>query len=142
MSKAILRAHFEQIWNHKDASGIERFIAPDYRGFETEALISGIAGYKEHFATLTTAFPDLRITIEVILEGDGRAAARYVVEATHRGPFGEIPPTGRRVRVTGEAIIRVENRRIVEEHANSDALGLLKQLGVIPGTVNVPPLIF
>jgi hypothetical protein len=82
MSKAILRPHFEQIWNSKDASGIERFIAPDYRGFETEALISGVAGYTAHFATLTTAFPDLRLTIEVLLEGDGRAAARYVVEAS------------------------------------------------------------
>ena len=142
MSKAILRAHFEQIWNSKDASGIERFIAPDYRGFETEALIAGVAGYKEHFATLTTAFPDLRLTIEVILEGDGRAAARYVVEATHTGPFGEIPPTGKRVRVTGETIIRVEHRQIVEEHANSDTLGLLQQLGVIPRTVKVPPLLF
>ena len=141
MSKAILRAHFEQIWNHKDASGIERFIAPGYRGFEAEALIAGIAGYKEHFETLTTAFPDLRLTIEVLLEGDGRAAARWVMEATHRGPFGELPPTGKRVRMTGESIIRVSGRQIVEEHANSDALGLLKQLGVLPGTVKVPPLI-
>ena len=142
MSKALFRAHIEQIWNNKDASGIERFIAPAYRGLETEALIAGVAGCKAHFATLTTAFPDLRLTIEVLLEGDGRAAARYVVEATHTGPFGEIPPTGRRVRVTGEAIIRVENRQIVEEHANSDALGLLQQLGVLPGTVRVPPLLF
>ena len=142
MSKAILRAHFEQIWNNKDASGIKRFIAPAYRGFETEALISGIAGYKAHFATLTTAFPDLRRTIDVLLEGDGRAGARSVAEATHRGPFGEIPPTGKRVRVTGEASIRVETRRIVEEHANADALGLLLQLGVAPGTVTVPPLLF
>jgi hypothetical protein len=46
------------------------------------------------------------------------------------------------VRVTGEAIIRVSNRQIVEEHANSDALGLLQQLGVIPGTVAIPPLLF
>lgn len=142
MSKAILRAHFEQIWNNKDASGIERFIAPTYRGFESEALISGIEGYKQHFETLTTAFPDLRITIEVILEGEDRAAARYFVEATHRGAFGDIPPTGKRVRVTGEAIIRVSNRQIVEEHANADTLGLLKQLGVIPETVNVPALLF
>jgi predicted ester cyclase len=142
MSVAIFRAHIEQIWNSKDASGIQRFIAPAYRGFETEALISGIAGYKEHFAALTTAFPDLRITIDVALEGADRAAARYVVVATHTGPFGEIPPTGKRVRVTGEAIIRVSNRQIVEEHANSDALGLLQQLGVIPGTVAIPPLLF
>ena len=142
MSAAIFRAHIEQIWNNQDASGIERFIAPTYRGLETEELISGIAGYKHHFETLTTAFPDLRITIAVILEGDDRAAARFFVEATHKGDFGGIPPTGKRVRITGEAIIRVGNRQIVEEHANSDALGLLKQLGVIPGTVKIPPLLF
>ncbi len=142
MSKAILRAHFEQIWNNKDASGIERFIAPDYRGLDAEELISGIAGYKQHFETVTTAFPDLRITIEVLLEGDDRAAARWFVEATHRGDFGDLPPTGKRVRMTGESIIRVSNRRIVEEHGNADTLGLLKQLGVIPGTVRVPLLLF
>ena len=142
MSKAILREHFEQIWNNKDASGIERFIAPNYRGFDGAELISGIAGYKQHFVTITTAFPDLRITIEVILEGDGRAAARWFVEATHTGPFGEIPPTGKRVRMTGIAIIRTSNRQIVEEHANSDALGLLKQIGVIPESAKVPPLLF
>lgn len=142
MSKAILRAHFEQIWNNKDASGIERFIAPGYRGLDAEALISGVEGYKEHFEEITAAFPDLRLTIEVLLEGDDRAAARWFMEATHRGPFGELPPTGRRVRMTGESIIRVSDRRIVEEHGNADVLGLLLQLGALPGTVRVPPLLF
>jgi predicted ester cyclase len=155
MSKAILRAHFEQIWNNKDASAIERFIAPNYRGFEGAELISGIEGYKRHFVTLTTAFPDTRITIEVpitappgpevILEEGGLTAARWFVEGTHTGPFGDIQPTGKRVRVTGIAIIRISNRQIVEEYANSDTLGLLKQLGIIPITpesVKVPPFFF
>jgi hypothetical protein len=66
---SIIREHFEQIWNNKDVSGIERFIARDYRGFEAAELISGIAGYKQHFETITTAFPDLRITIEVLMQG-------------------------------------------------------------------------
>jgi predicted ester cyclase len=147
MSKAIFQAHIEQIWNNKDASGIERFIAPNYRGFDAAELISGIEGYKQHFVTLTTAFPDLRITIEVILEevireGETRAAARFVVEATHTGNLGDIPPTGKRVRVTGIAVVRIRNRQIVEEHANSDTLGLLKQLGVISESVKVPLFIF
>ena len=53
MSKAIFREHFEQIWNRKDASGIERFIAPTYRGFHAAELISGIEGYKHHLASRT-----------------------------------------------------------------------------------------
>ena len=146
MSKAIFREHFEQIWNKKDASAIERFIAPNYRGFESAELISGIEGYKQHFRTITTGFQDLRITIEVILDeverDAARVAARWFVEATHTGHFGDIPPTGRRVRMTGIAIVRISNRLIVEEHANSDALGLLKQIGVLPESVKIPPLIF
>lgn len=142
MSKAIFREHIEQIWNNKDASGIERFIAPNYRGFDATEVISGIAGYKQHFVTLTTAFPDQRLTIEALLEQDDRVVARWVVEATHTGPFGDLPPTGKRIRVTGIAIARISTRQIVEEHGNSDTLGLLKQLGVVPGTVKVVPLLF
>ena len=146
MSEAVFREHFEQIWNNKDAGAIERFIAPTYRGFDAEELISGVAGYKQHFETITTAFPDMRIAIDVILEEparDGtRVAARYVVEATHAGPFGDIPPTGKRVRVTGTAIARIRNRQLVEEHANADALRLLQQIGGMPGPVQVPPLFF
>jgi predicted ester cyclase len=146
MSEAIFRAHIEQIWNNKDAGAIERFIAPQYRGFDADEVISGIEAYKQHFAVLTTAFPDLHITIEVILdEADRdatRAAARWFVQATHTGNFGDIPPTGKRVRVTGTAIVQVSNRQIVQEHANSDALGLLRQIGPTTGAVKIPPLIF
>jgi predicted ester cyclase len=86
--------------------------------------------------------PDLRITIEAILEEAGRVTARWVAEATHIGHFGEIPPTGTRVRMTGIAIARIRNRQLVEEHANSDALGLLMQISVIPESVKVAPMVF
>lgn len=139
---SIIREHFEQIWNNKDVRGIERFIARDYRGFDAAELISGIAGYKQHFETITTAFPDLRITIEVLMAEENREAARWFVEATHTGRLGTIPPSGKRVRMTGIAIVRTSNDQIVEEHANSDALGLLTQIGITPESVNVPPLFF
>jgi predicted ester cyclase len=148
MSEAVFRAHFEQIWNQRDASAIARFIAPTYRGFEADELIAGVAGYTQHFETLTTAFPDLRLTIDVLfaaVERDAsRVAARYVAEATHTGPLGTISPTGRRVRVTGSALVRITNRQLVEEYANADTLGLLRQLGVVPeiATVTLPPLLF
>ena len=141
MSKRIFFEHIEQIWNNKDASGIERFIAPNYRGFDAEEVISGLEGYKEHFVTLTTGFPDLQITIEDMQEED-RVVARFFVEATHTGDFVGIPPTGRRVRITGIAIALISNGKLVEEHANSDGLGLMKQLGVIPEPPKIPPLVF
>jgi hypothetical protein len=48
-NKAIFSEHIEQIWNNGDANGIERFIAPNYVGFDAAEVISGIEGYKQHF---------------------------------------------------------------------------------------------
>jgi predicted ester cyclase len=64
------------------------------------------------------------------------------VEAAHTGNFGDVPPTGKRVRMTGIAIARIRNRQIVDEYANSDTLGLLKQIGITPESVKVPPFFF
>jgi predicted ester cyclase len=141
-NKTIYRDHFEALWNAKDGDQLERFIAPNYRGFEVETVITGLEGYKEHFLTLTGAFPDVVITIQSILAEQDLVSARYVVEATHRGDFAGIPPTGNRVVVTAQSVARIENGLIVEEHANPDSLGLLRQLGITSPSVTVPPLIF
>jgi steroid delta-isomerase-like uncharacterized protein len=134
MSKAVFVAHIEQIWNNKDASGIERFIAPNFRGHDPAdpEVISGIAGYKRHFQTLTTGFPDLRITIEEMLgERDG-VVARWFVEATHAGDFAGIPPTGKRVRVSGISVVRISTGQLFLEHGISDTLGLMRQITDLP----------
>jgi predicted ester cyclase len=142
MSKAIFRDHFEQIWNNKDTSAIERFIAPNYRGFDAEELISGIEGYKLHFRTITAAFPDTRLTIKALLAEADHVTGRWFFEGTHTGNFGTIPPTGLRVHMTGIAVARIVNLKLVEEHTNADVLGLMRQLGVFPGSAKVPPLFF
>ena len=139
-NEALFREHIEQIWNNGDASGIERFIAPNFVGHDAAEVISGIEGYKRYFETLTTAFTDIRITIEALLAEEDRVAARLLIEATHTGNFGGIPPTGKRVRVPGIAIARIGSRQLVEGHANQDTLGLLRQIGVIPESVKGAPL--
>jgi predicted ester cyclase len=43
-----------------------------------------------------------------------------------------IPPTGKQVSFTGIEIDRINDGKFVEGWANSDDLGLMQQLGVIP----------
>jgi steroid delta-isomerase-like uncharacterized protein len=140
VSKAVFIEHIEQIWNNGDARAIERFIARNYVGVDPAEpeVIRGVEGYKQHFVTLTTGFPDMRITIDDIMAEGDRVAARWHVEATHTGPFGDLPPTGRRISVTGIDIARITNYQIVIQHANSDTLGMLRQLGVILEPPKVP----
>ncbi len=43
-----------------------------------------------------------------------------------------IPPTGKQVTMSGIAIYRLVDGKIVEQWGVNDMLGLLQQLGVVP----------
>lgn len=93
----------------------------------------GLEGIKRAFGVFRVAFPDLHFTVEdLIAEGD-RVACRITTRGTHTGDFQGIPPTGKRVTQTGIDILRLAGGKIVERWGEFDSLGLLQQLGVVPG---------
>jgi steroid delta-isomerase-like uncharacterized protein len=94
--------------------------------------IRGIEGFRQFAETLRNAFPDLHFEVhERIMEGD-RIALRYTVTGTHQGDFQQIPATGKRVAVTAISVNHIRDGKVAEAWNNSDTLGLLQQLGVIP----------
>ncbi len=92
----------------------------------------GAAGHKPLGRLFATAFPDGRYVLEdEVAEGD-RVASRYTFRGTHLGAFGAVLPTGRTVAARGINVHRLAGGRIVEQWAQFDALGLLRQLGALP----------
>jgi steroid delta-isomerase-like uncharacterized protein len=86
------------------------------------------------YQTFFTAFPDLQFEVtHVVADGD-YVTVRGVQRATHTGDFMGIPPTDKEVAWTGTAIFRFnEEGKIVERWQDLDQLGLMMQLGAIPG---------
>jgi steroid delta-isomerase-like uncharacterized protein len=79
------------------------------------------------------AFPDLLWTVEeMVAEGD-TVAVRYTMTGTHRGSFAGVPPTDKAVVAQSMAFYRLADGKIVEERAQLDMLGVLQQLGAVPG---------
>jgi predicted ester cyclase len=89
-----------------------------------------LAGFKQMIAGLLAAFPDLRLTIEDQVVAGDKAATRWVAEGTNSGALGNVPPTGRRVRVNGLILDRVIDGRVVERWEQWDQMGMLQQLGL------------
>ena len=63
---------------------------------------------------------------------DDKVVTRWTAVGSHQGELMGIPPTGRRVTVTGITINRIVGGKIMETWNNYDALGQLQQLGVVP----------
>ena len=132
-NKALNRRFVEEVINQGNIEAIDELIDP---GVVEHAAPPGVPtgreGAKQFFAIVRSAFPDLHHTIEdMIAEGD-KVVMRSTWSGTHQGEFMGIPATGRRVRVSAIDISRVADGRIVEHWEQSDALGLMQQLGVIP----------
>jgi predicted ester cyclase len=80
------------------------------------------------------AFPDLNHTIEEqIVEGNA-VVTRGIASGTHQAPLGDIPATGKRVELPYIMIFRFEGRVFTEGREVFDELGLMQQLGLIPGS--------
>lgn len=79
-----------------------------------------------------SAFPDEETNFEdQIAEGD-KVVSRMTSQATHTGEFQGIPPTGKKITVTGIWIDRVVDGKIVERWGQVDMLGVMQQLGAVP----------
>ena len=95
-------------------------------------LPPGKEGVRIWASIFRKAFPDVRsIAEDVIVEGD-KVVERFTAWGTFNGEFMGIPPTGKAGSTTGINIFRVSNGKIVEHWGNSDDLGMMQKMGVIP----------
>lgn len=131
-NKTLVRRGIEEVYNRGNLAVVDEVAARDFVIHLPSEEIHGPEGAKQYVAALRSAFPDLHIAIEdQIAEGD-KVVTRWTASATHTGAFQGIPPTGKRGSMTGIDIDRIADGKVVECWVNSDDLGLLQQLGVIP----------
>lgn len=78
-----------------------------------------------------TAFPDLKAEVDLILADGDLVSVRWTARGTNTAAGGGIPATGKRVQTSGTTVFRFENGAIAEEWTAGDALGLLRQLGLM-----------
>ena len=63
---------------------------------------------------------------------EGKVVTRLTMRGTNLGPFRGMPPTGKKVEISGVSIGRFAGGKAIEGWLFSDSLGMLQQLGVIP----------
>ena len=69
--------------------------------------------------------------IEDIFASGDKVVVRITGRGIHRGEYEGVPPTGKRVSMSGIAIYRIAHGKIVEEWSQADRLDFLRQLGAV-----------
>ena len=128
--KALIRRFYEEVWNKGNLDAADTIFADDYVRHDLRPgnPLPGPAGQKKIAADFRAAFPDLHMTIDVIVAEGDMIAARWTMEGTNTGQWGNIPPTGKRAKFSGVNIFRIANGRVVEIWNHRDDLGVMQQL--------------
>lgn len=121
----------------KDREALGRCYAPDAIAVTPDSgEVKGREAIVEWFDQFMTAFPDLQFDpIAEHEDGDSAIDEGYVI-ATNTGPItmptGEIPPTGKRVRLRECDVAVVSDGLVKEHHFYYDQAEFMEQLGLTP----------
>jgi steroid delta-isomerase-like uncharacterized protein len=133
-NKNIVRRLYDEVWNKRKLDLVAGLISPSHA--LNDPFVSGSQVgpelYRRRILELTASFPDLRFTLDDLIAEKDKVVAAWVISATHKGEFMNIPATGKKVSVEGITIHYIRNGKILDSNARWDAVGLLRQLGAFP----------
>jgi steroid delta-isomerase-like uncharacterized protein len=135
-NKATARRFMEETFGGGKPELVDAVLDPDFVRYDPyieSGEVRGAQTVKGNIEWFRNAFPDLSCTVEEqVAEGD-KVVSRWTVRGTHRGDFFGVAGTGNRVEFTGMQIDRFdESGKIVEERAEFDLLGAMRQMGAVP----------
>lgn len=131
LAEAHVRAFNERGWNR--AADI---YAPDVEVVEPGGTTVGIEDFLRHAQGFATAFPDSRMQVTTMIDATDRAVVEGVYTGTHTGPLatpqGQVPPTGRTLRLPICLVFEAVAGRIASNHVYYDQMTFAAQLGLLP----------
>ncbi|MFH9002055.1 ester cyclase [Streptomyces afghaniensis] len=132
MNKRIMERYTSEYLPGRDPALASKFVSPDIVVHSGGQMWQGRGTYLGIVAANLKAFPDLKWTVQDMRAEGDTVAVRYTMTGTHEGPFAGVEATGKAIRSESMAFYRLSHGKIVEERAQLDMLGILRQMGAIP----------
>ncbi|HEV7395215.1 MAG TPA: ester cyclase [Pyrinomonadaceae bacterium] len=134
-NEALVKRWFEEVWNQGRADAVDEMLAEDgiVHGLSDESgqPLQGPEAFKTFHGAFRGAFPDINVIVEdTISEGD-KLAVRCTVRGKHTGAGLGFDATHADMDITGMAIVRIKDGKIVEAWNNFDFMTMHRQLGTI-----------
>jgi steroid delta-isomerase-like uncharacterized protein len=133
-NRAVIQRFIEEVLNQQKLAVAKEIVAENFVELDPfPGQGPGRQGLKDVLAVFIAGFPDMHWTIEEqIAEGD-KVMTRFTWTGSQQGAFMGIPATGKQVKVKGVVIDRVVDGWMVDSRILMDTMGMLQQLGVLPG---------
>ena len=133
-NKAVVRRFVEEIFVQGRKATVDELLADDFVAHTWPSTTGDPKqDLKSAIDRAAAGLSDPEFTIDdLVAEGD-RVAARVTTAATQTGEFMGMPPTGKRYSIEEIHWFRLRDGKVVEHWHQFDQMGMMKQLGAMPG---------
>ena len=133
-NKAVVRCLYDEVWNKRRLELVDEIISPSHALHDPNLAGSAVGpeAYKRQVTRFIAGIPDLRFTIEDVVEEKEKVAVAWTISGTHKGDFMNIPATNKKLSVDGITIAHIVNGKIMDSYVSWDLWGLMHQLGAVP----------
>jgi predicted ester cyclase len=133
-NKAVVKEFIDRLFTAGDLSVLDELVAPGYVDHDPPFGATGtVEGWRAMAAMIRDAFPDWHSDLHALYGQDDIVVERFTASGTHKGEIFGIHPSETVCALAGINVFRVRDGKIVERWGRVDELGMLRQLGAVPG---------
>lgn len=118
---AIAKEALERVCSGKALDSLRRYYSQEFVDHVNDMKFQGLEGARRSVELYTKILSDLDVVVKQQVTDGDRVTSRFVVSGKS---------FGKRVRINGITISRIQDGLIVEDWSVTDTLGMLRQLGV------------
>lgn len=125
-------------FSRNDFAGVLELTSDDWVGTIVPfgQTFHGKEGFLQFMHGFKDAFPEMVISLDNQVIGDGQVTNEISTTAVHAGPLqtpnGVVPATGKTVHFTVCEVWGIQDGKLASLRNYQDALGLMAQLGLLP----------
>lgn len=132
-NETLARRYLADFWNRGDATAVAEIVAADAVGHVAgQQITAGPQTLLARRAGLLGIYANPTFTLEDAIAAGDKVVIRWTFRGQHTGAGAGVAPTGKEIVATGINIFRIAGGKIAELWVESDDLGEMRQLGVLP----------
>jgi steroid delta-isomerase-like uncharacterized protein len=132
-NKALVRRFIDEIFVQGRPESVDALLSDDFVGHTWPSTGHPKDDLKAAIARTSKGLSDPRFIVDDLIGEGDRVVARLTAEATQTGEIMGMPASGKRYSIGEIHIFRLRDGKVSEHWHQFDQMGMMRQLGVMPG---------
>lgn len=130
-NEKVIRRFIDEVVNNGDFLVLNQLVQPNYTYRSPDQQLDGPKALEGLLAAYHTAFPDMHVRIDDLVNGSDKVVISVTFTGTNDGELMGIAPTGKPICINGMILSRFQDGKIIEEYEILDMLTMFQQLGIV-----------